>query len=100
MENNLTNEEITKRLSWYEKRYGPYIEKRGLHNWKNLFRKPLLLEWIILIMLILTLFMAWAYGHDTQVCREIVKRDVLWFANLSQQSHFLNYSIPNFNATP
>jgi len=36
-----------------------------LHNWKNLFRKPTLYECIILVMLILALFMWWAYSIDT-----------------------------------
>lgn len=48
------------------------IEKRGLHNWKNLFRKPTLYEWVILFMLIMALFIAWAYQNDTSLCREVL----------------------------
>lgn len=54
---------------WYQRKYGPAITDKGLKNWKNLFRKPTPLEWTILIMLVLALFMGWAYQHDTQQCR-------------------------------
>jgi len=66
----LSYSELLKQVNWYEDRYGPYIERRGLHNWKNLLRKPNLLEWTILAMLVLGLFMAYAYGVDTKQCRE------------------------------
>lgn len=71
--------ELEKRLKWYEKRYGPYIEKKGFHNWKNLFRKPTMYEWVILSMLILGIFMAWAYNRDTQLCRELIKESNFTF---------------------
>ena len=32
IDNKLSTEEQEKRLKWYEKNYGPYIEKRGLGN--------------------------------------------------------------------
>jgi len=69
MDDKITFEEAKERLNWYEKKYGPYIKKRGVHNIKNLFRWPTLQEWIVLIMLILVLFMAWAYNNDTRECR-------------------------------
>lgn len=47
--------------------------KRGIHNWRNLFRKPTLLEWTILFMLLMVLFMVWAYQRDTALCRETLK---------------------------
>jgi len=56
--------ELIKRVEFYEKKYGPYIGKRGTHNLKNLFRKPSLLEWVIFIMLIMVLLMVWAYYRD------------------------------------
>lgn len=86
MDNNLTGEEMKKRLEWYEKRYGSYIEKRGLHNWKNLFRKPTFSEWIILALLLLGLFIAYAYQHDISACRE--------YLNLyAQQNNISNLTI-------
>lgn len=70
----LNEVEMKKQLAWYSKKYGPYIEKRGLKdNWKNLFRKPTLLEWTILFMLVMGLFSAWAYNQDIQSCRDFVK---------------------------
>lgn len=66
---DLSDDELLKRVTWYEKRYGPYIEKRGLHNWKNLFRRPTLLEWTVLGMLILVLFMTFAYQSDIKACQ-------------------------------
>jgi hypothetical protein len=48
-------------------------EKRGLHNWKNLFRKPTFLEWVIFFMIVMVLFMAWAYKHDIESCQDFVK---------------------------
>ncbi|GAG84749.1 unnamed protein product [marine sediment metagenome] len=86
---NLSKEELEKKASWYEKKYGPYIEKKGLHNWKNLFRKPTLLEYIILFMLLMGLFMTWAYIEDTAICREIVNNPVVF---CSSQSVPINYS--------
>lgn len=61
------------KLDWFEGRHGPYIEKRGLHNWKNLFRKPTLNEWVILAMIIMAMFMGWAYQEDTEGCRETLE---------------------------
>lgn len=69
----MEKEDIEKRLIWYEKNYGPYIEKRGLHNWKNLLRKPNLQEWIILTMLVLGLFLSWAYTRDVSQCQELIE---------------------------
>ncbi len=51
-------------IKWYEKRYGPYIEKRGIHNWKNLFRKPNIYEIVILFMLVMFFVLIFAYVHD------------------------------------
>jgi hypothetical protein len=61
------------KVTWYEKRYGPVIERRGLHNWKNLFRKPNIYEWTILFMIILTILSGFLYMEDTKTCRETLK---------------------------
>jgi hypothetical protein len=66
--------ELETRVKWYEKKYGSYIEKRGLHNWKNLFRKPNNYEWTILFMILMALFIGWAYQIDTQQCRETLNK--------------------------
>jgi|24BtaG_2_1085350.scaffolds.fasta_scaffold00173_3 hypothetical protein len=68
----ISREELEKRLNWYSNRYGPYVSKKGLHNWKNLFRRPTLNEWIILFMIITALFLGGAYRHDVSECREFL----------------------------
>lgn len=40
--------------------------------WKALFRKPTLSDWITLFLLIMVAVAAWAYQHDTAVCRDYV----------------------------
>ena len=79
IDNKLSIEEQEKRLKWYEKNYGPYIEERGLRNWKNLFKKPRMMDILILIILIGVLYTAWAYNEDVQMCQNTLRnlpRDV------------------------
>ena len=64
----LTQEELEKRVFWYEQKYGPYIEKRGLHNWKNLFKKPSMSDWITLILIIGAILLGIAYSVDHKTC--------------------------------
>ena len=73
IENQNETAELTKKLKWYEQKYGHYYETKGLKNWKNLFRKPTLMEWTLLVMLILVLFGAWAYNEDTKKCRKTLE---------------------------
>jgi len=42
--------------------------QRGLHNWKNLFRKPNMYELVILFMLVMAILMAYVYKHDVGEC--------------------------------
>jgi len=100
----LPREEVINRLQkendWYNKKYGPYIGKRGVHNWKNLFRRPNILEWTILIMLLMALFMGWAYYRDFKVyeqnikenCCEICSFQKAYLIENSQVSLFINKS--------
>lgn len=44
--------------------------ERGIKNFKNLFRKPTLSEWINLIIIIIALVGAYFYYQDTKTCRE------------------------------
>ena len=86
----MDNEEMQKRLDWYEKRFGPYIGEKGLKSGlKNLWRKPNRYEWIILIMLLLSLFASWAYYHDTEACREYIS------TQQQQFEEFYNNSVDN-----
>jgi len=90
---NLSRDKLMKRAYWYEKKYGPYIEKKGLHNWKNLFRKPTLYECVILIMLLMALFMWWAYSHDMEECKKIVGECNAYLNPISYINFTDNYSI-------
>lgn len=72
-ENQPNEDELQKKLKWYENKYGPYYETRGIKNWKNLFRKPTLMEGTLFILMILMLFGAYAYNLDTKKCRETLK---------------------------
>ena len=47
--------------------------KRGLHNWKKLFRKPRLDDWLTLFIIIMVLFAWQAYKHDIATCRDFIK---------------------------
>ena len=71
----LPKEQLEARLRWYTKRYGPIQEKKGLHNWKNLFKKPTLQDCIIFFMLVMMLFVAWSYSHDINACREFYQEN-------------------------
>ena len=76
----LPKEQLLARLKWYEDKYGSSIgNKRGLHNWKNLFKKPTLQDWIILFMLVMMLFVAWSYSHDISACREYIAEQEKYF---------------------
>ena len=73
--NGREEEDIRTKLKWYSDNYGPYIQHRGFNNWKNLFKKPSMYEWTILFMLLMGLFMAWAYNHDIASCREHLNQE-------------------------
>jgi len=47
----------------------------GLHgeNFKNLFKWPSFQEWIIMIMLLMMLVLAYSYKIETQLCRDTLK---------------------------
>lgn len=102
----LERKELEKRLAWYSKKYGSYIEKRGLKNWKNLFNKPTLYEWTILFMILMALFIAWAYERDTALCRQVIEKQESFFKNFSENTNKnitfaddRNTNIPDINFT-
>jgi len=43
-------------------------DKRGLHNWKNLFKKPTLSDWMVTIMLLFVLIIVLFYKLDVDTC--------------------------------
>ena len=86
-------------IEWYKARYGMHIEKRGLHNWRNLFRKPNLYEWLILFMILMSLFISWAYQRDISLCREVISHDFSIWENLTNGTGVIKfeaeYNMPN-----
>lgn len=91
---------LKKENEWYNKKYGPYIAERGLDNWKNLFRKPNLLEWTILIMLLLSLFMGWAYQRDIEVYKQTILEkscEICAIQTKVVSNPTNDYNIPNLN---
>ena len=44
--------------------------KSGLHNWKNLFRRPTVDEWITLFILIMLVLSTYAYKKDMNELNE------------------------------
>jgi len=98
----LSNEQIitklTKENQWYNKTYGPYIERRGLRNWRNLFRRPNILEWTILVMLLIGIFMGWAYERDVTLCRDYIKyHENQSISNLILPNYSINLENLKFN---
>jgi len=57
-----------------KKRTCPYCNSEIIITspWKNLWRKPTLNEWITLFIMVMMIFGAWAYKHDTQICRDYI----------------------------
>jgi hypothetical protein len=46
------------------------IKEKGIHNWKNLFRKPSKQDWFILLILLLTFIMIYLYFRDINALKE------------------------------
>jgi len=65
------------------------LTERGLKNWKNLFKKPDLDSFITLALIILVLYLAWAYKRDISVLRDLlancnpISKPYFPFGNLS-----------------
>jgi len=48
-------------------------KERGIHNYKNLFRKPRLYELISLFIILSMFFVSWAYYRDITVLQNALK---------------------------
>jgi len=46
----------------------------GMHNWKNLFRKPTFDEWVMLFIVLMTIASSYAYRMDIQNINEYYER--------------------------
>jgi hypothetical protein len=85
-----------------------YETKVGMKNWKNLFRKPTMDDWIVLIILILLMAASYAYVTETKACKEVftnaTKLDQICLLRQNQLNYtwngvpdvpLLNYTIVN-----
>jgi hypothetical protein len=97
------SEQLIKENDWYKKKYGPYVgENRGMHNWKNLFRKPTMNEWVILFMLVMGLFSAYAYKIDITACRDYYENNLCTLCENQKEivtNPFLRISNDTWNQT-
>lgn len=82
-----------------------YKIKTGLENWKNLFRKPTIDDWISLFILLLLFAAAYAYINETKQCKDMVanfgqmcaqyQKDIL---NMTRTETSINQAFPiNFS---
>lgn len=69
--NNIKERKLHTRICPYCKQ--EHKTKVGVDNWKNLFRKPTMEDWITLVILILLLAAAFAYTTETKACKETLQ---------------------------
>ena len=81
----------------------PYETKVGLNNWKNLFRKPTMDDWITLFILILLIVASYAYVQETKQSRymithldETCSQYDTWKLNITRDPSS-NILMPNIN---
>lgn len=71
-EKEIPNEESEKKIRICPCCKQEYKIKVGINNWKNLFRKPTLDDWITLFILIMLILASYAYIQETKACKEMV----------------------------
>ena len=68
----------------------------GMHNWKNLFRKPTLEDYITLFIIIMVIFSYYQYKVDINNMIEYYEGgDYCWNQQLKNQENNINPSIGN-----
>jgi len=70
----------------------PYKIKVGIHNWKKLFRKPTLDDWITLFILIMLSLASFAYIQET-------KQSKMFIENIDEICLNYNKNILNLSHT-
>jgi len=66
--------------------------------WKELWKMPTMHEWITLFIIVMVLFVAWAYKHDTQVCRDFIANGSIFIpSNLQVPNYTYSSQLPGFN---
>lgn len=94
MKDNMETKEVKQKVCHHcGSTYTPI--KRGLHNWKNLFRKPSVDDLITLFIIVMILFAMWAYKHDIAECQKCLQADYEAWKNYSEghknSSSYFNY---------
>lgn len=64
--------------------------------WKELWKMPTMHEWITLFIIVMVLFSAWAYKHDTQVCRDFIANGSTFTPSNLQIPNYTS-RLPDFN---
>ena len=64
--------------------------KPGLQNWKNLFRKPTLEDWITLIIVLMLIISAYAYKSDIQTLNNFYQNESSCNINLNNLDEEIN----------
>jgi hypothetical protein len=78
--------------------------KVGIHNWKNLFRKPTIEEFITLFIILCVIAIYFVYQHDVNQYRDYINKNCNsgMKTNLNNQIDFdkpLNETLINLNLT-
>lgn len=70
----------------------------GMHNWRNLFRKPTVEEWITFFMIVMVIVSYFAYKEDIKNLKEFYESGVycenLQIINTRQNSPIIDFDIP------
>ena len=89
---NIKDTQIERKL---HERTCPYCKQSyqtqiGVDNWKKLFRKPTMDDWILLIILALIILSAFAYTTETKACKDTLKN--IDTVCMQRQKNLLNSS--------
>ena len=84
-----------------------YKTKIGVGNWKNLFRKPTMEDWITLVILALLILASYAYVQETAQCKSMINNldricaqyDTLRLNLTKTETSVNSLAMPNFNFT-
>lgn len=70
----------------------------GMHNWRNLFRKPTVEEWITFFMIVMVIVSYFAYKEDIKNLKEFYESGAycenLQIINTRQNSPIIDFDIP------
>ena len=65
-------------------------EDRGLHNWRNLFRKPKFDDWVVLALMCCIGYLTWAYGRDVSGLQLVLEECKSQLIHVVEQDPIVN----------